>query len=413
MPQGNVSLSLSYTKRKAIIEVKDSGIGIPLKDRKHLFNEVHRAENARKSQEDGTGFGLLQVQRIINILHGKIAFTSEENKGSTFTIMLKRTDAGTILIPKQTIVNEEFYSDINTEETDIENAERNNSRNISKQNAKDMLLIVEDHEALRYYLRKTFENDYHVVDVSNGQEALTFLSNEYPDLILSDVMMPGIQGDELCKIVKENPETSGIPFILLTAKANHDATVEGLKKGADDYISKPFSTEILKLKVQGLIENKNRQRDFFMRQVIKQVEMGKSHATNNKKQETAETIMVYDSKSDETSTNVLSENDNQFVIQATQLVVENISNTDFNINILCQEMAMSRTLFYSRLKSLTGKAPQEFIRIIRLQKAAELLKEGRNVSDVALETGFINTKYFSSLFKKQFGIQPSKYGRQN
>ena len=276
-----------------------------------------------------------------------------------------------------------------------------------------MLLIVEDHEALRYYLRKTFENDYHVVDVSNGQEALTFLSNEYPDLILSDVMMPGIQGDELCKIVKENPETSGIPFILLTAKANHDATVEGLKKGADDYISKPFSTEILKLKVQGLIENKNRQRDFFMRQVIKQVEMGKSHATNNKKQETAETIMVYDSKSDETSTNVLSENDNQFVIQATQLVVENISNTDFNINILCQEMAMSRTLFYSRLKSWTGKAPQEFIRIIRLQKAAELLKEGRNVSDVALETGFINTKYFSSLFKEQFGIQPSKYGRQN
>jgi CheY-like chemotaxis protein len=110
---------------------------------------------------------------------------------------------------------------------------------------------VEDHEALRYYLRKTFEPDYRVVEVPDGNEALSFLANEYPDLILSDVMMPGIQGDELCKLVKDNPDTSGIPFILLTAKVNHDAVIEGLKKGADDYIPKPFSTEILKMKVQG------------------------------------------------------------------------------------------------------------------------------------------------------------------
>ena len=120
------------------------------------------------------------------------------------------------------------------------------------------MLIVEDHEELRYYLRKTFEHYYRVIDVANGKEALDYLSNEYPDLILSDVMMPGIQGDELCQMVKENPDTAGIPFILLTAKTNYDAVVEGLKKGADDYIPKPFSTEILKLKVRGFIENRNR-----------------------------------------------------------------------------------------------------------------------------------------------------------
>ncbi len=403
MPQGDVCLSLSYTKRKAFIEIKDSGIGIPKKDWKYLFSDVHRAENARKSQEGGTGFGLLQVHRIIKMLHGKITFQSEENKGSIFTITLKRTDAIPESMSKATVIYEKPLPNVPTDFAEIEESK---GENTSRQDTSDTLLIVEDHEALRYYLRKTFESDYRVVDVSDGQEALSYLSNEYPDLILSDVMMPGIQGDELCKLVKDNPDTSGIPFILLTAKADHDATIEGLRKGADDYIPKPFSTEILKLKVQSLIENRNRQRAFFMRQVIEKVGADKNGANKEENQEFAE---VHDNETYESSTNVMSENDRQFVMRATQLVIKNISNTDFNINGLCQEMAMSRTLFYSRLKSLTGKGPQEFIRIIRLQKAAELLKDGRNVTEVAIETGFVNTKYFSSLFKKQFGVQPSKY----
>lgn len=406
MPQGDVCLSLNYTKRKAIVDIKDSGIGIPQKDRKYLFTDVHRAENARKSQEGGTGFGLLQVHRIIKMLHGKITFTSEENKGSVFTIILKRTNATPEPMPKATVTPGEHLP---AEITDIAGHEDSRPENTGKQGDKDTLLIVEDHEALRYYLRKTFEYDYRVVDVADGQEALAYLSDEYPDLILSDVMMPGIQGDELCKLVKDNPNTSGIPFILLTAKVSHDAAVEGLKKGADDYIPKPFNTEILKLKVQTLIENRNRQRDFFMRQVIKQVEADKSHAGREKNREVTQTEKIFDSKPDEPAIDTLSESDRRFVMQATRLIIENMSNTDFNINILCREMAMSRTLFFSRLKSLTGKGPQEFIRIIRLQKAAELLKEGRNVTEVALETGFVNTKYFSSLFKKQFGVQPSKY----
>lgn len=204
-------------------------------------------------------------------------------------------------------------------------------------------------------------------------------------------------------MVKENPDTADIPFILLTAKTNYDAVVEGLKKGADDYIPKPFSTEILKLKVRGFIENRNRQRDFFMRQALKEVENGRNNTTSTPDQPAQQSDDTIDNQP------ALSESDHAFVIRATQLVIENISNAEFNINSLCQEMAMSRTLFYSRLKSLTGKAPQEFIRIIRLQQAAELLKQGKNVTEVATDTGFINVKYFSMLFKKQFGIQPSKY----
>lgn len=405
MPQGDICLSLSCTKRKAIIEVKDSGIGIPKKEQKHLFSDVYRAENVRKSQVDGAGFGLLQVHRIVKMLHGKITFQSEENKGSVFTVTLSRTDVIPVPAVRQAITSEKISI---TETENFAKYEGKGAKSIDRSAARDTLLIVEDHETLRYYLRKTFEHDYRVVDVPDGQAALSYLSNEYPDLILSDVMMPGIQGDELCRLVKDNPNTSGIPFILLTAKVNYDAEVEGLKKGADDYIPKPFSTEILKLKVKGLIENRNRQRNFFMRQAIEQVESNKRYTGNEESQEIIENQEVKDNKSGESLIS-MSEGDRQFIRLATQLIIENMSDTDFNINILCREMAMSRTLFFSRLKSLTGKGPQEFIRIVRLQKAAELLKDGKNVTEVAADTGFVNTKYFSSLFKKQFGVQPSRY----
>ncbi len=402
-PQGDVCLSLNCTKRKAIIEIKDSGIGIPKKDWRRLFKDVYRADNALKSKEVGTGFGLLQVHRIIKMLGGKITFHSEENKGTTFTITMKRIDAVARSISKQAIANKESKL---TGTMDVSKYEDFKTEYINRQDPKNTLLIIEDHEALRYYLRKTFEHEYKVVDFSDGQAALSYLSNEYPDLILSDVMMPGIQGDELCRLVKDNPDTSGIPFVLLTAKANHDATVEGLKKGADDYVPKPFSTEILKLKVHNLIENRNKQRDFFMRQAILQVEAYKKPEDNNENKEITE---ADEDKTNELYTSTMSEGDRQFMIGVTQLIIENIESTDFNINILCREMAMSRTLFFSRLKSLTGKGPQEFIRIIRLQKAAELLKAGKNVTEAAAETGFVNIKYFSLLFKKQFGVQPSKY----
>ena len=395
-PQGKIELSLIATKRKAIITVKDSGIGIPKKSQKYLFKEVYRAENAKKSLEDGTGFGLLQVHRIIKILGGKISVQSEENEGCTFTITLKRCYSQPKSVPEVSPALTPPSLSVNPQP--LLSSKPSNKTQNNREQSKYTLLIVEDNESLRYYLRHTFSDDYKVIDVANGQEALTSLNEEYPDLILSDVMMPGIQGDELCRMVKDNPDTSGIPFVLLTAKANHDATIEGLKQGADDYIPKPFSTEILKLKVQGLIENRKRQRDFFLRQIRQQLETEKQPdiPENNP-----------DSTSGDSPT--LSEGDHRFVERATNLVIENISNTDFNIDSLCREMAMSRTLFYNRLKSLTGKTPQEFIRLIRLQKAAELLKNGKNVTETALDCGFVNPKYFSTLFKQQFGVQPSKY----
>ena len=398
-PGGQLALGLWSSRRKVHITVSDSGIGIPQKEQKHLFKDVYRAKNAQKSQQAGTGFGLLQVQRIVKILGGKISVESEENKGSCFTITLKRCydqpETTAEISATEKPVRSAALASFATQE------QKKNAPNKGDKD-KDLLLIVEDNENLRQYLRLTFENDYRVVDAPNAQEALTFLDTEYPDLILSDVMMPGIQGDELCRMVKDKPETSGIPFVLLTAKANHEATVAGLKKGADDYIPKPFSTEILQLKVQGLIENRKRQRAFFMREALRQVARDQDAAKHDSRPEPAEEADPG-----------LSENDRQFLERATKLIIANLSNSDFTIDRLCREMAMSRTLFYSRLKSLTGESPQEFIRLIRLQKAAEMLKNGKSVSEAAADCGFVNPKYFSSLFKQHFGVQPSKYRSSN
>ena len=178
--------------------------------------------------------------------------------------------------------------------------------------------------------------------------------------------------------------------------SDHEAVVTGLRKGADDYLTKPFSTEILRIKIKGMIENRKRMREYLLRHAVNKVE--KKHDTD-----------VSERAADEPDGVTLSENDRMFVEKATEIVSQNMGNTDFSIDMLCREMGMSRTLFYNRLKSLTGRAPQEFIRIIRLEHAAELLKHGMSVIEASEATGFVNVKYFSTVFKKHFGTQPSKF----
>ena len=368
-PHGTVEFSLSHDSRYAVIKVRDHGIGIPKKDRKHIFKDVHRAGNAIHHEAMGTGFGLLMVSRVVKKLGGKITFTSEEGKGSEFTVTLRLTAPapsgtadGTASVPASPVPG-----------TTVQEHEIHDS-GVSR----ETILIVEDHDTLRQYLRRIFEQEYDVADASGGEEAVAYLKKNYPDIILSDLMMPGIQGDDLCRMVKDDPDTSGIPFILLTAKAGQDSLMDSLRKGADDYIQKPFKPDILKQKVRGFLENRKRMREFFLREALKQA--GSADASEGVREEVQD--------------NTISESDRQFVHKATETVLVNISDPEFNINSLCHEMAMSRTLFYSRIKSLTGQ---------------ELLEKGMNVADVSVETGFVNAKYFSTLFKKQFGVQPSRY----
>ncbi len=391
---GHVDICLSANKNKVHISVSDNGIGIPAKEQKNIFTNVYRAENARATQETGTGFGLLQVKRIVDLLKGHISFKSKEGKGTIFTISFKRIydDPAIQWNP------ENFNSSVDEIRTFSVPA------SCLSTDKNETLLIVEDNDDLRNYLASTFKAEYNVVATSSADDALKFLESHYPDIILSDVMMPGIQGDEFCKTLKGNPATAGIPVILLTAKTNHDAVVEGIEKGADDYISKPFSLEILKTKIKGMLNNRKRIREFLLNQAVKKVETQDSISHQD-----FSTLHPAEDNLPQTPDITMSESDCAFVDKATNIILSNISDAEFGIEQLCREMAMSRTLFFSRLKSLTGKAPQEFIRILRLEKASELLKSGISVSEVCVRTGFANSKYFSTVFKKHFGVSPSKY----
>ena len=375
---GEVWLTLSETRGRAIVTVRDTGSGIPESIKDRIFKEVVRADAVKSIT--GTGFGLLHVSNIVRALGGKIQLTSEEGRGTTVEVALKMTNQLPVAHDKP------------RPEASPEAIAAQTGDDAPKDNT---LLIVEDNDDMRMYLNRFFGKDYNVKAVPNGNEALSYLKTEYPDIIISDVMMPGIQGDELCRIIKNNPETSGIPVILLTAKTGHDAVVSGLKGLADDYIVKPFDNDILRLKVRNIIENRNRRRARFLEQA--------SQAIAQPAQQPAPADAAPAPQP------TMSENDRTFMMRATQQVVYHMADTEFSIDDMCKEMAMSRTLFYNRLKSLTGKSPQEFIRDLRLEKAAQLIVEGHPITEVADETGFTNVKYFSVVFKKHYGVQPSKY----
>ena len=204
-------------------------------------------------------------------------------------------------------------------------------------------------------------------------------------------------------LIKENKETSWLPVILLTAKAGRDFMIEGLGLGADDYIAKPFDTAILASKVASILKNRRRLSQYYMDRSLALV-----RGETASESASSEQIVCSDSY-ENVEEAVLNPQDQAFVDKATHLVLSHLSDTDFNIDRLCREMAMSRTLFYGRLKTLTGQSPQDFMRLIRLEQAAIFLKQGDSVLDVSVKAGFLNVKYFSTVFKKHFGVSPSKY----
>lgn len=396
---GKVTVSSSLAEDNMIsIHVSDTGIGIPMSEKKHIFQSFYRASNAVNSQEKGSGLGLMLTKQLVEKMGGSLSFESEEGKGTTFSFTLPVAEAA-------------VSADACTSDQH-----------------RDTILFVDDNADLRQYIRMAFSDTYHVVDVESGEEATRYLrENGECDIVVSDVMMPGIQGDELCRRIKENKETSWLPVILLTAKAGRDFMIEGLGLGADDYIAKPFDSAILASKIDSMLKNRRRLSQYYMERSLALVRAGEasvkelsgaasasSASSDENKKSSGENITSSDeniTSSDENKIDSveLDPQDQAFIDKTTQLVMTNLSDTDFNIDRLCREMAMSRTLFYGRLKNLTGQAPQDFIRLIRLEQAAMYLEQGDSVMDVSVKAGFVNVKYFSTVFKKHFGVSPSKY----
>lgn len=374
---GTVLLRATAAAGRLSLAVCDTGIGIPRQDRRQLFSSFFRASNADKGK--GYGLGLRITRQLVSRLGGELSWTSEEGRGTTFTVTLP------LLSPHQA-----------TTETSGE------------EKGKDTLLFVDDNESLRQYMRMAFSPRYHVVTASDGEAALAYLRDSVCDIVVSDIMMPGIQGDELCRRIKENKDTAWLPVILLTAKSGKDFMIDGLHQGADDYIAKPFDADILAEKISSILANRRRLSDYYLR---KSMEQARQTMKKRKNAASPTSTSLADSGEDVSSSpsEPVDPKDQAFVAKATQLVLDHISDNTFTIDRLCREMAMSRTLFYGRLKTLTGQSPQDFIRLLRLERAATLLRDGVPVLDVSIRTGFVNAKYFSTVFKKHFGVSPSKY----
>ena len=403
---GTITISASFDEvaKQVCIQVSDTGIGIPKTETKHIFQSFFRASNAVNSQEMGSGLGLMLTRQLVQKLGGKLTFESEEGKGTAFLVVLP--DNGNVDVSvssKPSSLPETSDNSMSTDE-----------KIKSEESLKDTLLFVDDNEDLRQYIRMAFADQYHVVDVESGEAALKYLSeNGECDIVVSDVMMPGMQGDELCRRIKENKETSWLPVILLTAKAGRDFMIEGLDLGADDYIAKPFDSAILASKIASMLKNRRRLSQYYMEQSLAIVRGEDPGQSSQKSLLPSEPSLPSASdeknKSSDEKEPDLDPMDQAFVEKATRLVLDNLSDTDFTIDRLCREMAMSRTLFYGKLKTLTGQGPQDFMRLIRLEQAAQYLKQGDSVLDVSVKTGFVNVKYFSTVFKKHFGVSPSKY----
>ena len=373
------SNSLMKSNKTDWLEIKiiDSGIGIPKSKHEKIFERFFQSESPGTLVNKGSGIGLSLTYEFVKLHGGTIEVDSEPGRGSCFTVLL----------PVDHTTQKPFDSRIITEIIRPQTAETSkelvdNSIARSHKN-KPVLLIIEDNEDFRFYLKDNLKYKFEVKEAVNGQDGWDQIVELVPDLVISDIMMPVMDGIGLCQKVKSDKRTSHIPIILLTARASDQQKLEGLEVGADEYITKPFNFEILETRLKYLINKREELKNAF----------------KNK---------IEISPSDISVTSV----DEKFIKKALEIVEKNISNPEFSVEELSRELAVSRVHLYKKLVSLTGKTPIEFIRIMRMKRAAQLLEKSQmNVSEVAYQVGFNDPKYFTKYFKMEFNILPSRYSQ--
>ena len=378
---GQVSVSIStdtdrtdlfkdHSMSSIIIKVEDTGIGIPPDKIQKIFTRFFQVDSTGQV-EKGTGIGLSLVAEFVKLHEGEIVVTSEVGKGSCFKVLLPVNNSGltneAIIEPEDEIIQDHFVV--------------SEKQEISVKQEKPVVLIADDNDDLRFYLKDNLFNKYQIHEASNGEEALKIISKTNIDLIISDIMMPGIDGIELCKRVKSDKTICHIPLILLTARSSEQQQLEGIETGADDYVTKPFNFQILEAKIANIINLRRNARQVF----------------RNK---------IHIEPQDITVTSL----DEQFIRKALELVEKNMSVADYSVEAMSRDLGMSRTLLYKKILALTGKPPLEFVRSLKLKRAALLLtKSQMNVSEIAFQVGFNDPKYFTKHFKNEFGVLPSKY----
>lgn len=354
------------------IKIADTGIGISDVDKEHIFERFYQAGHKGVEETTGNGIGLSLVRDFVTLHEGEVKVFDNIGMGSVFVIQFPVKHVETqVQLSEETGMSAGDEEDKEMKEEAREETELKNF---------PLLLIVDDNEDFRIFMRYSLELQYRVKLAVNGKEAWEMMQEELPDLVISDVMMPQMDGNELCRLIKQDKRTAHIPVILLTARQNTEAKLEGLQTGADDYVTKPFNMTILILRIRKLIE------------------LSRYHRVTQGMIDPAPSEIVITSL------------DEKLIEKAIKYVEDNMSRTELSVEELSRELGMSRVHLYKKLLQITGKTPIEFIRVIRLKRAAQLLRESQlHVSEVAFEVGFNNPKYFSRYFKDEFGVLPSVY----
>ena len=377
--KNNAKIDIFYSINNSILSIgiHDNGIGISKTDLPNIFKRFNRVENNQylKDQVQGNGIGLSLCKELVEIMKGTISVKSELGKGTQVEICLPVHSS---LFEEHEKINEETTKKDDSLESQIKS-------NINKEAIKPFILIIEDNKDMQYLLKDILSEKYKLDFANNGEEGLNKCVKLNPDLILSDVLMPGIDGFEMVKKLKTDIRVSHIPVILLTALGSTKHKIEGLEIGADVYMSKPFDDELLLAAVNNIIESRQKLREKF----------GKKLLDINASDITVTTA------------------DELFLEKVMKIIEEHLSNPEFHIEEIPKEINLSRAQFFRKIKSLTNSTAGEFIRSLRLKKAALLLTEkNMRVSDVCYEVGFTDPKYFGKTFKKTFGCSPSEYSQQ-
>lgn len=363
-----------------IIHVADTGVGIEKEKLDLIFNRFF-VSHTDKNEFQGTGIGLSLCQEYIKLHQGQIRVKSIPNQGTDFTVTLL---TGNSHFPEDVIVKQrEAYSYTPKIEEAAEYIPLQDDFDVEENEVdlKPHILIVEDDTEMCVYLQHIFEKEYKVTTAKDGQDGLEKATQQQPDLIVTDVMMPRMNGIQLTEMLKKDFSTSHIPIIMLSSKSSVESQVEGLKIGAEAYVPKPFNLELLKSYIQSFITQRKKVKDMLGDKV--------------------------ELKPDEIQ---VTSRDKEFIEKVLHLINENLSNTDFNVEKLVDKMHISRTLFYTKVKGITGYQPVELIRRIRLKTAAKYIEAGEHtISEIAYMVGYNDTRYFSTSFKKQFGVTPSQY----
>jgi DNA-binding response OmpR family regulator len=370
---GAISVRLEVTaEHDLLLKVEDTGIGIPADKLERIFDRFFQTELPSTFVNQGSGIGLSITKEFVKAHGGTIEVESQVGKGTCFTVRIPVKD---VLSPGKVLTHEEVSMPVPMTSPDERGAIAENGQ------LRQSLLIVEDNEDFRFYLKDNLRMNYQILEARDGQDGWEMVLNHLPDLVVTDVMMPRMNGIELCKRIKQDDRTSHTPVILLTARTAAEQKLEGFEMGADEYITKPFNFEILQSRIRNLIHK----REIFQKEFQKRINVKASNLQ-------------------------VTSLDEKLIQKALKIVEEKIADPEFSVEDLSHELGMSRVHLYKKLQALTGKAPLEFIRTIRLQHAAQLLEKSQlTVSEVAYKVGFNNPKYFAKYFKEEFNVLPSVY----